>query len=391
MPKLHKPTLALRPICASQGWITYWASVYIHLSLFPLLRLIPSYISNSAHLVNMLDKINPPQHFQIIPADVDNLYPSINIDEALDAIYEFLCDRTGFPRTRTNFLIKLLRWVLRNNYVSFGDFTYLQIQGTAMGTPCAVVVACIFMHIIEEEALALFKRRYYISSTLFLFKRFIDDYVIIVSDYDTGLILMDLLNARRTSINITFKICNTEAEFLDLTLYKTYPIHQLAVKAYSKPINKYLFLPPSSCHPPHIFNGWIHGYGRRLRLNCSTDSDFVNALNHFKSKLLQRGYQEPMVTEIFSKIPDRPSILRDISINTNSKVSSSSSIGIPFVVAYSPSIRTLLPLLKQALTFTEEAHMDPHFPAIFPTSNRPLVVFKRSSNLRELISTSSLS
>jgi hypothetical protein len=48
-------------------------------------------------------------------------------------------------------------------------------------------------------------------------------------------------------------------------------------------------------------------------------------------------------------------------------------------------------LLKQALTFTEEAHMDPHFPAIFPTSTRPLVVFKRSSNLRELISTSSLS
>ena len=39
-PKLHKPKLALRPICASIGWITNWTSVYIHLTVFPLLRFI---------------------------------------------------------------------------------------------------------------------------------------------------------------------------------------------------------------------------------------------------------------------------------------------------------------------------------------------------------------
>jgi hypothetical protein len=168
--------------------------------------------------VSMLNTVNPPKHFQIIPGDVDNLYPSINIDEALDAIYEFLTNRTGFPRARTDFLIKLIRWVLRNNYISFRDKTYLQIQGTAMGTHCAVVVACIFMHIVEEEALAIFKSRYYVVSAIFLFKRFIDDYTIIVSDNDTGHILLEILNSRRDSINITYTIENREATFLDLTL-----------------------------------------------------------------------------------------------------------------------------------------------------------------------------
>ena len=391
LPKLHKPTLALRPICASQGWITYWASVYIHLSLFPLLKLIPSYIPNSAQLVSTLDSVNVPQHFQFIPADVDNLYPSINIDEALDAIFEFLSNRTGFPIARTNFLIQLIRWVLRNNYVSFGDNTYLQIQGTAMGTPCAVVVACIFMHIIEEEALSIFKRRYYICTTIFLFKRFIDDYIIIVSDYDTGIILMDILNARRTSINITFAICNTKAEFLDLTLYKTYPDHHLEVRAYSKPMNKYLYLPTSSCHPPHIFSGWIRGYCRRLRLNCSTDSDYANSLEFFKINLLNRGYEESIVTEIFKKIPDRPTIIKSVIDTNTSRTSTVPAIGVPFVITYSPFIHALLPKLKEALTFTEEAQMDPHFPSIFPTSTKPLVVFKRSRNLRELIAPSALS
>ena len=79
-PKLHKTRIVgMRPICASQGWITYWSSVYINLTIFPLLTKIKSYITNSAQLVGMLDKINPSQHFQFIEADVDNLYPSINI------------------------------------------------------------------------------------------------------------------------------------------------------------------------------------------------------------------------------------------------------------------------------------------------------------------------
>ena len=128
MPKLHKIPLALRPICASQGWITYWTSVYIHLTMFPLLRKIPSFITNSAQLVRILEKIKLPQDYQFLQADVDNLYPSIDIDDALEALLQFLLDRSGFKRSRIDFIINLTRWVLKNNYVSFGEKTFLQIQ-----------------------------------------------------------------------------------------------------------------------------------------------------------------------------------------------------------------------------------------------------------------------
>ncbi len=56
LPQLHKPTLAFQPICASINWITNWTSVYIHLSVFPLLTLIPSYVTNSAQVVTMPQK-----------------------------------------------------------------------------------------------------------------------------------------------------------------------------------------------------------------------------------------------------------------------------------------------------------------------------------------------
>ena len=389
MPKLHKPTLSLRPICASINWITYWTSVYIHLLIFPLLKLIPSYITNSAQLVMLLDQINPPKYFQFIEADVDNLYPTIDIDEGMEAMYIFLTSRSKFHKSQIDFIIKLLGWVLKNNYVSFGDDTYLQISGTAMGTPCAVVFACVYMHILEQEALDIFAYQRYMIRSVFLFVRFIDDLIAIVSDYDSGMYLMELLNSRRKTTKLTFKIRNLEAQFLDLTLYKT-KAHTLGVRAYSKPMNKFLFLPPTSCHPRHVFNGWIVGYGRRLRLNCTDDVDYSYNVTAFEDRLRHRGYPDSMITKALSAIPDRESIITTIKKqNANSTNNKTSSIGIPFVVTYSPGISKAIPMLKQALAYTETAQLDPHFPVIFGATTTPLLSFKRGRNVRDLVTSSS--
>jgi hypothetical protein len=393
LPKLHKPTLAFRPICASINWITYWTSVYIHFSVFPLLTLIPSYITNSAQVVTMLDYIQPPKYFQFVEADVDSLYPSINIEDGLDAFYTFLCQRSKFPKARITFIVNLTKWVLTNNYVTFYNDFFLQTSGTAMGTPCAVVFACIYMHIIEQEALDIFASQRYIHSCVTLFLRFIDDIFAIFTDYTSALEFMQILNSRRQNITLTFKIRNMEAQFLDLTLYKDKHESQIIqVKAYSKPMNKFLFLPPTSCHPPHIFPGWILGYGKRLRLNCSADSVYTNCLNDFQSRLLDRGYDQRLITTTFNKIPNRDSIISNIRDNNKSNSQTNTkSIGIPFVVTYTPQIQQTLPLISQALAFTEEAHLDPHFPLIFGKRVSPMLSFKRSSNLRDMVATSTIS
>ena len=249
LPKLHKDPIGMRPICASQNWITYWTSVYVHLTVFPLLTKIPSYIANSAHLVSKLDSIKPPLHFQFIEADVKDLYTSINIEEGLYALKYFLTRSTDLHCTHIQLIILLTRWVLTNNCVMFGDNMYLQISGTAMGTPCAVIFACIFVHIIEQEALATLRSTMFIDEHIWLFVRFIDDLEIIVTSNDIGMALMKALNSRRKSITFTFKIRNSETQFLDLTLFKKVTRHvegqKQAVKAFSKPMSKFVFLPPA--------------------------------------------------------------------------------------------------------------------------------------------------
>ena len=340
----------------------------------------------------MLDRVDPPKYFQFVEADVDNLYPSINIDDGLNALYTFLTTRSKFPQSRIQFLIKLTQWVLTNNYIKFGDKMFLQLQGTAMGTPCAVIFACVYMHTLEQEALDIFASQRYIYNCLFLFFRFIDDIIAVVSDYSTGFALMELLNSRRSNIKLSFKIRNMESQFLDLTLYKErHESTTIAVKAYSKPMNKFLFLPPTSCHPQHIFQGWIIGYGKRLRLNCSQDSEFEKSLSDFNARLLQRGYEQQCITDAYSKIPSRNTILNTLRTTPDSSTTPSSSIGVPFVLTYTPSIRQSLPLLKAALAFTEEAHLDPDFPLIFGKRSSPLLSFRRGPSLRDLIAPSTLS
>ena len=385
LPKLHKNPVTLRAICASQGWITYWTSVYIHLHIFPLLKMIPTYISNSAHLVQIIEKMQPPKYYQMVEADVDNLYPSINIDDGLNAMKVFL-KKIRWDKPKIEFILALLRWVLKNNYVTFGTRTFLQISGTAMGTPCAVVFACIYMHIIEEEALDRFlSQNRNFAERIYLRKRFIDDLAMIFSDYELALKFITILNSIRPWIKLTFRIRNMEAQFLDLTIYKTKQ-HAIKVKAYTKPMNKFLFLPPSSCHPSHCFTGWIKGYCQRLRLNCSEDSDFNLNMVDFRTRLLARGYSEAVITPLLAATPSRTVLLN----KQYNKRKTLHDIGIPFIITYSPIIQSILPAIKSAIAITEIAYMDPDVFEIFGRRKTPLFVFKRSKNIQDIVAPSAL-
>ena len=136
---------------------------------------------------------------------------------------------------------------------------------------------------------------------------------------------------------------------------------------------------------------WIVGYGRRLRLNCSDDVDCSYNVTAFEDRLQHRGYPDSMITKALSAIPDRESIITTIRKQNTSSMNNNkaSSLGIPFVVTYSPSISVAIPMLKQALAYTETAQLDPHFPEIFGATTTPLLSFKRGRNLRDLVTSSS--
>ena len=215
---------------------------------------LPSYIMNSAALAKHLDVRTFPPTCALLAADVERLYPSIDINRGLDALNSALKD-INTDSDQRYFIVMLTRWVLLNNITEFNNKLYLQTRGTAMGTPCAVVIACIFMGTIERKAWRTLSQTHI---TPLLDYRFIDDLLIIAQSEEDAHMILKTFNSIDPLIQLTGTISYTTTNFLDLTLYKGSRFNhsnRFDLDVYQKPSNQFLFLPAGSYHPEHVFKG----------------------------------------------------------------------------------------------------------------------------------------
>ena len=76
--------------------------------------------------------------------------------------------------------------------------------------------------------------------------------------------------------------------FLDVQLSHCFGVMHWA--AFRKPLNRYLYLPKASCHPPSVTNSIIRGETYRMwRINKSK-SDLKMSLRFFALQFAKRGY-----------------------------------------------------------------------------------------------------
>ena len=254
--------------------------------------------------------------YAFLQADVEALYPSINIEDGLASLNQTLLNANMEEKIRV-LIVRLTRWVLKNNYMEFNNQTYLQINGTAIGTPLAVTYASLFMADIETRAINKLKN--YKLPEPVLYKRFMDDLVSIhVNRSNADIFIKTLQNILPEQIKFTYEISDETCIFLDLTLYKhkrRNGTYKLATNLYQKKMNKYLFIPPFSNHAPHVHKGWITSYIKRIRRNCTKDIDFILHKHTFFLRLLVRGYDLKFLLPIFNQRFNRLRIINKLIQN----------------------------------------------------------------------------
>ena len=115
-----------------------------------------SYIKDSGDFIEKIKRIsNIPDDAILVMADVVGLHPSILHElglKALKALGE-VPEKRDPIQISTFDLVKMAKFVLQNNYFEFNGETKQQISGTAIGTKCASLYACIFMDQVESEFL----------------------------------------------------------------------------------------------------------------------------------------------------------------------------------------------------------------------------------------------
>ena len=321
-PKLHKDIsidcpLTYRPICSNTNYPLYYASKLIHILLWPIQCFYSSknkpILKSSLELIDILNCTNVPITNNTKPfllsADITTLYPKIPIDTALLYIKNILnCDETQHIINDTKlikFILSLLELVLKNCYILVNNNIYLQIHGTAMGTPCAVVFANLFLEwhrrlvVIKYNSILDVK---HILQSPIIDKRFIDDIFMVYLNRVSIVNYINSFNFILPDIQIVdHKISEVFVNFLDITVSIITLENNIKFDTalYSKPTNTHAYLVPFSNHKSNIFKNFISNEIIRTRILCSKDDEFIKYINIFYNNLLIRGYTTEYLQNLF--------------------------------------------------------------------------------------------
>lgn len=365
LPKIHKTPLVGRPIVPSHSWITSGFSVYADTLLQQYFYHAHYIIKDTKTLIQSLDSItlNGKQTW-FVTGDVSSMYTNIPTDtNAFNIVANFLVEYCLISEAEEPAFIEVLRFIMTNNYFLFNGIPFHQTSGIAMGTACAPAYANIFMEYTEM----VFFRKY---DTPLFYGRYIDDILMIFQGTEDE--LKSLLQAFDTdrlhsnTLKITWTYSPKSVDFLDLVISSSND--KIAFCVHQKTLNKYLYIPFCSYHPPESKTGFIKAELIRYVRNSSTYSAFVAIAHKFFLRLRLRGYPPRYLLWVFRKVHyrDRPKYLMPSIKDYNERL-------VPFVTTYNPIWES--PHLKQSLKqFNANV---PHY--------KPIIAFKRNKNIGDFI------
>jgi hypothetical protein len=125
-----------------------------------LLPLIKSYTKNSFEVIKDLEHLTIPRNALLFSADAKSMYTNIDSATGLLTFQNFFEVKAHniSPRFPVALFLNILEIVMKNNIFNFSDTYWLQLSGTAMGTPAACAYATItYGHFENTETLSKFR------------------------------------------------------------------------------------------------------------------------------------------------------------------------------------------------------------------------------------------
>lgn len=228
--------------------------------------------------------------------DVVDLYTMIPQTEGLFSIKKML-DNLKIKQTdglKVETIIRLSRFVLQNNFFSYGGKYYHQIRGGAMGSPLTLTIANCFMFFFEMNIVKQ------INNSGGFYVRYIDDIFIGVNCPTRHLHKqIDQWNKLDSNIKLSAQTGHS-INFLDLYLENTNG--QLFTRVYHKPSDELYFLPFISVHPMHIKQNIPFTMLLRGIQYCSTFEAYVNEREKLRMALLLNKYPSNFINLQFDRV-----------------------------------------------------------------------------------------
>ncbi|KAJ1137394.1 hypothetical protein NDU88_003801 [Pleurodeles waltl] len=196
-------------------------------------------------------------------------------------------------KTPPGFILDLAHLALTRNYFKFEESFFLQTQGTSMGSTFAPSLACLYVN--NFERLVVLNNNNPYRDKIKLWKRYIDDVLLIwTGNKEEALAFAAWLNGANPFLTFTMNMGDNKLLFLDLLIYE----HDggLATEVYYKPTDCNNLLQYQSFHPRALRDNLRVGQFLRLRLNCSSVTDYRKHADKLTTKLHTKDYPPHLVS-----------------------------------------------------------------------------------------------
>jgi len=329
LPKIHKPTVPLRPIVSCIGSFAYNLSKHLAEILSPLTGSTEHAIPNSSGFAEFIAEQTIGPQESMVSFDVVSLFTNVPIEGACSAALQRLQSDSNLS-TRTSLspeqLTQLLEFVLRSTYFLYKGSYYEQTEGAAMGSPVSAVVANLYMESFEEEALDTCP----LSSIPRVWKRYVDDTFIIVASSQTDNLLKHM-NSRQPSIQFTSEVeCDGKIAFLD-TLVHRHENHRLSTSVYRKPTHTDQYIAFDSHHPTSVKRGLVKCLFDRASRIVTSPQQPSKERTRVRNALSLNGYPRRFVqnTKKNESEPRDPKVYKSFVV-------------LPYIDGVSPQLRRRL-------------------------------------------------
>lgn len=155
IPKVHKNAEVPlgRPIISAIGSLLEPTSRVLDFFLQEFVRELPAFIQDTRDFLRRIENIKWKDIFLLITLDLLLLYTSIHHEDGLRAMRHYLNKRSITLYQHSAMLVEMGILCLENNFFMYGNDTYRQVRGTAMGTCFAPSYANLHMGWWEEQVL----------------------------------------------------------------------------------------------------------------------------------------------------------------------------------------------------------------------------------------------
>lgn len=308
IPKLHKISArnpyASRPIAANVNAPTTVAARLLSKILQPLVLADTHILKDTLSLVRDLqcgeNLGNITAGDVLLTIDVEALYPSVDREIVINLARDLF--KSSYPGgVLADALTGLLRVVLEQVFVTFDNKIYEMTDGIAMGVACCTWLGNLYVLKMTENICKQAAELGWIRD----YRVYIDDILVIwCGPEDQIQHFMDALNSVHPKLKFTYNTSKTEAQFLDLVLFKGPRLQQgrLDHRIYVKELNAWLYIPLASAHPAHSLKHFIRAEAVRFVRNSTRQCDAAATTQSFVKHLLARGYPWDIVRDELARV-----------------------------------------------------------------------------------------